>query len=175
MIKFQATATIRSISGVIAIPSKTGGDAFQKRELVLDDSWDKEGKHYENLILIEFSGDKMAMLDSFWQGQRVTVECILSGRESNGRIFNTVRGQSMMLAQQPQQQYSQPAPMPGGQYDQRQMPSGYPPQPGTPAYPQQQYPPQQQYIPPSAPTGMPPQAPPPPQQGQYGYNPPYPR
>ena len=134
MIKFQATAAIRYISEVIEVPSKSGGQPFQKRELVLDDSWDKDGQHYANFILIEFSGEKMSALDGFYPGQRVTVDCILSGREYNVRVFNTVRGQSVTLVQQ--QQYSQPAPMPGG-YTPAQMPGGYPQQPTT-AYPQQQ-------------------------------------
>ena len=136
MIKFQATATIHYISGVIEVPSKSGGQPFQKRELILDDSWEKDGQRYANFISIEFSGEKMAALDGFYPGQRVTVDCILSGREYNGRVFNTVRGQSVTLVQQ--QQYSPPAPMPGG-YAQVQMPQGYPQQP-TPAYPQQQSP-----------------------------------
>ena len=155
MIKFQATAIIHYISAVIEVPSKSGGQPFQKRELILDDSWDKDGQHYANFIVIEFSGEKLSQLDGFWQGQRVTVDCILSGREYNGRVFNTVRGQSIAPAQQ-QAPYS-PAPMPGG-YAPAQMPGAYPPQQPTPAYPQPNY--AQQYVPPTAPVGMPQQQPP---------------
>lgn len=169
MIKFQATANIRFISGVIAVPSKSGGQPFQKRELILDDSWDKDGQHYDNFVVIEFSNEKMAQLDGFFPGQRVTVDCILSGREYNGKVFNTVRGQSVTPFQQ--QQYSAPAPMPGG-YP-AQMPGGYPQTQPTPAYPQQGY--AQSYVPPTAPVGIPPQQPPvatgyPPMPGGNGGN-----
>lgn len=165
MVKFQATANIHSISAVIEVPSKSGGQPFQKRELILDDSWDKDGQHFDNFILIEFSGDKMSSLNGFFPGQRVSVDCIMSGREYNGRIFNTVRGQGVTLVQQ--QPYSPAAPIPGA-YPQRQMPRGYPPQQPTPAYPQQNY--AQSYVPPTAPVGMLPQQ----QYGQQPYNNAYP-
>lgn len=147
MLKGQATANVRFISAVMEVPSKNGGQPFQKRELILDDSWDKDGKHYDNFVVIEFSGEKMRLLDQFRQGQRVTVDYILSGREYNGRVFNTVKGQGITPAQQ-QQQYSDYAPMPGA-YPQRQMPQGYPQQQPTPAYQRQNYP--QSYVPPAAP------------------------
>ena len=162
MVKFQATANVRFISAVIEVPSKNGGQPFQKRELILDDSWEKDGKRYDNFIVIEFSGEKMQLLDQFWQGQRVTVDCILCGREYNGKIFNTVRGQGITPEQQ-QHQCSDYAPIPGP-YPQRQMPQGYPQQPPTPAYQRQNY--AQSYVPPTAPVAAPPQQP-----GQAQYMP----
>lgn len=165
MIKFSATnVLVHSVTPVIEIESRSGGQPFYKRELIIDDSWDKDGKHYSNFVSIEFTGDKLNQLDTIYPGLRVNVEGMLSGREYNNRIFNSVRGLSV-TPYQAQQQYA-PAPMPGGyapqpQYQQAApMPGGYPPQPAAPAYSQQP----QQYAPSPAPAAAPQAAPFP---GQY--------
>lgn len=141
MIKLTATAPIRSISPVIEITSKTGGQPFYKRELVLDDSWTKDGNTYPNYILIEFIGDKMPLLDNLALGQQVTVEAFVSGRDYQGKVYHTIRGLSITpyQAQQatpggyPQQPAYPQAPggVPQGGYP---PPGGYPQQP---TYPQQ--------------------------------------
>lgn len=158
MIKLTATALIYSISPVIEIPSKTGGQSFFRRDLILDDSWTKDGNTYPNYVLIEFSGDKIAQLDHFMPGQRVTVEAYVSGREYQGKYYNSIRGQSVTLYQTPHAAPTAPQAMPGGYPPAPSYPQGgypqqaaYPPQP---AYSQQsQYPPQGGYAP------APPQAP----------------
>ena len=96
MIKVKATAVIHYISPVIDIPSKNGSQPFQKRELVLNDSWERDGKQYPNFVVMEFSGDKISQLDNFMPGHRVTVEAFINGRENNGRFYNTIRGQSIV-------------------------------------------------------------------------------
>lgn len=147
MIKLTATGPIRSISPVIEIPSKTGGTPFLKRELVIDDTWvDHNGNAHPNFVLIEFSGDNMQQLDSFAPGHYVTVNAYVNGREHNGRVFNTIKGQSV-APYQPQQQPEQTV-----QYAAPQQPYAqgtvYPQQgqayPQQPAY-QQPYPQQPQY------------------------------
>lgn len=120
MIKLQIPggATIHSISPIIEIPSKNGGTPFQKRELVIDDAWaDREGTLHPNYVLIEFSGDKMQLLDSFQPGQRVNIDACVNGREYNGRIFTTIKGFGISPYQQPQPQqaYQQPAQQPAQQ------------------------------------------------------------
>lgn len=146
MIKFSATnALVHSVTPVIEIESRTGGQPFCKRELIIDDSWDKDGKHYSNFVSIEFTGDKMDQLDSVYPGMRVNVDGLLSGREYNNRFYNSVRGQSVSPYQV--QQPSAPAPA--------HMPGGYPPQPAAPAYPKQP----QQYAPQPAPAAAPVAAP----------------
>lgn len=158
MIKFSGSnVLVHYISPVITVPSKTGGQDFQKRELIINDSWDKDGKHYPNFVLIEFTGDKMGMLDSFVPGHRVNVEGMLHGREYNNRIFNTIKGLSI-TSYQPQQQYSpapSPAPIPGYPQPQYQQAAQYPPQPA-PGYPQPSAP---SYPQSSAPGYTQPQAP----------------
>lgn len=159
MIKLTATAIIHYISPVLQV-----SDNFQKRELILDDSWVKDGKTYPNYVLIEFTGDKMAMLDSFAPGQRVTVEAYVNGREYEGRYFNSIKGMGIVPYQAPStvgQRPAQPAP---GSYPQQpaypQAPKAYPQAPGgypqQPAYPQQApYPQQGSYAQPPAPAPMP--------------------
>ncbi len=173
MIKFSATALIHAISPVIDIPSRNGGQSFQKRELILDDSWTKDGNTYPNFVLIEFSGDKMSLLDNFLPGQRVTVEAYINGREYQGRYFNTVKGMSIAPYQAQQTSHSMgqrpapapaPAPYPGNPQQQYAPAPGYgtqqsyPPQSGYPQPPQPSYPNQGGYAnsyPQPAPAPMP--------------------
>lgn len=169
MIKLTATALIHYISPVIEIPPRTaGGQGFTKRELVLDDSWTKDGTTHQSFVLIEFSGEKMTQLDNFTPGQRVTVEAYVSGREYQGKYFNTIKGQSVTLYQTQQAgnntgQYPPPPAAPGVYPQQPAYPAvpGYPQggyplggYPQQPAYPQQpQYPQQSGYV--QAPTSAP--------------------
>lgn len=129
MIKFQITnALVYEISQEIVIQSKNGGQPFKKRELILDDSWvGKDGKTNVSLVSIEFSGEKMAQLNYIQPGMRVNVEALISGRESNGRVFNTVKGMSVTSAQPQFQQ--------GGYQQNPAYPQSVPC-----GYPQQQYP-----------------------------------
>lgn len=142
MIKLTATAAIYSISPVIDIPSKSGGNPFQKRELVLDDSWfDRDNQPHQSLVVIEATGEKKDLLNQFAPGMRVTVEALVSGREANGRVFNSIR--LLGIQQAAQQTYAAPTMPP-------QQPM-YPQQPA-PAYQQPAYPnaapyPQQGYAP----------------------------
>lgn len=167
MIKFSAqNALVHYVSDVIEIPSKTGGQPFCKRELVINDSWERDGQQYLNFVLIEFSGDKMQHLNGIDPGQRVNIEGMLVGREYNNRIFNTVRGLSVSIGQpqpygsasmprgfpqqhafqtpqqqsgyygQSQQQYAQSA----AQFGPSPRPGGFPQQQNAQSYPQQDYP-----------------------------------
>lgn len=151
MIKFTATnAQVHYVTPVIEVPSKTGGQGFFKRELIINDSWEKDGKQYPNFVSVEFSGEKMSQLEGIYPGQRVNIEGMLCGREYNNKIYNSVRGLSV-TPYQPQQQYpGAPAPVPAGYpqqasypqqppYQSAPMPGGYPQQPPVPGYPQQQY------------------------------------
>lgn len=125
MIKLTATALIHSISPVIQV-----SDKFQKRELVLNDSWERDGEQHLNFVVIEFTGDKMAQLDNFIPGQRVTVEAFINGREYQGRYYNSIRGQRV-AHYQPQQSPStmgqRPAAAPTSDPQQYpQAPAAYP-------------------------------------------------
>lgn len=80
----QITGKIIEIGQTIQIPSKNGGSSFTKREFILDattyDPYTGERSEYENILPLEFSGDKCADLDRFNQGDVVTVSFVLQGR-----------------------------------------------------------------------------------------------
>lgn len=80
----QITGRIIEIGQTVQIPSKNGGSSFTKREFILDattyDPYTGERSEYENVIPLEFSGDKCAELDCFNQGDVVTVSFVLQGR-----------------------------------------------------------------------------------------------
>lgn len=146
MIKLAITggAIIYSISPLQEIPSKNGGAPFLKRELIIDDSWsDRDGAVHPNFVLVEFTGDKMSLLDNFLPGQRVNVDACVNGREYNGRMFTSIRGLGITPYQQPQQAYPQ---QPQQSFGAPAQPASYPQQPTYPqqaAYPQQPSYPQQ--------------------------------
>lgn len=146
MIKLTATAPIYSISPVIDIPSKSGGAPFQKRELWLDDSWTgQDGQSHTSVVAIEATGQKMDLLNMYAPGMRVTVEVVVSGREVNGRVYNTLR--LLNISQSVPQTFAataaptaptQPAYAPQPAYQPQTAPT-YPQQPSyphQPAYPQ---------------------------------------
>lgn len=80
----QITGRIIEIGQTVQIPSKNGGSPFIKREFILDattyDPYTRERSEYENIIPLEFSGDKCAELDRFNQGDVVTISFALQGR-----------------------------------------------------------------------------------------------
>lgn len=85
----QITGRIIEIGQTVQIPSKNGGSSFTKREFILDattyDPYTGERSEYENIIPLEFSGDKCAELDRFNQGDVVTVS--LSYKVVRGRTW----------------------------------------------------------------------------------------
>lgn len=84
----QITGRIIQIEQTVQITSKNGGATFTKREFILDattyDPYTGERSEYENIIPLEFSGDKCTELDRFNQGDVVTVS--LSYKGVLGRI-----------------------------------------------------------------------------------------
>lgn len=80
----QITGRIIEIGQTVQIPSKTGGNSFTKREFILDattyDPYTGERNEYENILPLEFSGDKCAELDHFRNGDVVTISFVLQGR-----------------------------------------------------------------------------------------------
>lgn len=123
MIKISATGKVFSISPVLTV----GPNAFQKRELIIDDSYTKEGKTYPNYMCLDFSGERMALLDQFQPGQLVTVEGFLKGNfvtDSKGqqRIFHNVKGMSVVPYQTQSQPQAYVNPVNGAQYPTMQQP-----------------------------------------------------
>ena len=133
----QITGRIIEIGQTVQIPSKTGGSSFTKREFILDattyDPYTGERSEYENVIPLEFSGDKCAELDRFNQGDVVTVSFVLQGRSWANQDGELKRMASIRCykidarggVSQSQQTTSvqQPAPQPAYQ----QQPQNFPP------------------------------------------------
>lgn len=92
------TGRIKHIAQTQQIASKDGQSTFLKRELYLDctrhDPWTGEANH-ENIILLEFSGDKCSLLDDFSKDDIVTVSFAVQGirYKKNGQdaIFTSIR------------------------------------------------------------------------------------
>ena len=86
----QITGRIIEIGQIVQIPSKSGGSPFTKREFILDattyDPYTGERSEYENILPLEFSGDKCADLDRFSQGDVVTVSFVLQGRSWTNQV-----------------------------------------------------------------------------------------
>lgn len=80
----KVTGRILSISNTVQIQSTKSGSTFTKREFLLDattyDPYTKERSEYENILPLEFSGDKCTELDRFKTGDVVTVSFVLQGR-----------------------------------------------------------------------------------------------
>ena len=133
----QITGRITEIGQTVQIPSKNGGSSFTKREFILDattyDPQTGERSEYENVIPLEFSGDKCAELDRFNQGDVVTVSFVLQGRSWTNQDGELKRMASIRCykidarggVSQSQQTTSvqQPAPQPTYQ----QQPQNFPP------------------------------------------------
>ena len=118
MIKGSATSVICFISPIQQITEN-----FAKRDVVLKESW---GEH-ENYVNIEFTGERMKMLDLYEVGNKVVIEFYVTGRKvQNGKVYNTLRGLNITTYQNQWTPQAQQAYVPQG---------GYAPQP---AQPQQQ-------------------------------------
>lgn len=124
------TGRVLLIGNVEEIPSKSGGEPFRKRVVVLNCTYSNFGEMYENYPSFEFSGKHVDDPAGFAVGEIVTISFALQGtkyqKSANDPVkyFNTISGykiekyqrvgQTQQQAPQPQQQGAQsPAPQPG--------------------------------------------------------------
>lgn len=124
------TGRVLLIGNVEEIPSKSGGEPFRKRVVVLNCTHSNFGEMYENYPSFEFSGKHVDDPAGFAVGEIVTISFALQGtkyqKSANDPVkyFNTISGykiekyqrggQTQQQAQQPQQQGAQsPASQPG--------------------------------------------------------------
>ena len=122
------------IGNVEEIPSKSGGEPFRKRVVVLNCTHSNFGEMYENYPSFEFSGKHVDDPAAFAVGEIVTISFALQGtkyqKSANDPVkyFNTISGykiekyqrggQTQQQAPQSQQQGAQsPAPQPGNADD----------------------------------------------------------
>ena len=91
----QITGRLTWFGQPFQIPSKNGGNPFLKREFLLDatihDPYTGERSQYENILLLEVSGEKCAELDNFRVGDVITVSFALQGREWTNQGGQTKR------------------------------------------------------------------------------------
>lgn len=111
MIKFSGTAKIHSIGEIQNISAN-----FRKVEVILDDSFTKDGNTFTSFVKIELVNAHIDQLRGMQPGQLVTVEGFINGREYNGKYYNNERCAIIVpyvsqQTQQPQTQ-QQPAPIP---------------------------------------------------------------
>lgn len=124
------TGRVLLIGNVEEIPSKSGGEPFKKRIVVLNCTHSNFGEVYENYPSFEFSGKHVDDPAGFAVGEIVTISFVLQGtkyqKSANDPVkyFNTISGykiekyqrggQTQQQVPQPQQQGAQsPASQPG--------------------------------------------------------------
>ena len=124
------TGRVLLIGNVEEIPSKSGGEPFKKRVVVLNCTHSNYGDVYENYPSFEFSGKHVHDPAAFAVGEIVTISFALQGtkyqKSANDPVkyFNTISGykiekyqrggQTQQQAPPPQQQGAQsPASQPG--------------------------------------------------------------
>lgn len=124
------TGRVLIIGNVEEIPSKSGGEPFRKRVVVLNCTHSNFGEMYENYPSFEFSGKHVDDPAGFAVGEIVTISFALQGtkyqKSANDPVkyFNTISGykiekyqrggQTQQQAPQPHQQGAQsPASQPG--------------------------------------------------------------
>ena len=124
------TGRVLLIGNVEEIPSKSGGEPFRKRVVVLNCTHSNFGEMYENYPSFEFSGKHVDDPAGFAVGEIVTISFALQGtkyqKSANDPVkyFNTISGykiekyqrggQTQQQAPQSQQQGAQsPASQPG--------------------------------------------------------------
>lgn len=128
------TGRVLLIGNVEEIPSKSGGEPFRKRVVVLNCTHSNYGDVYENYPSFEFSGKHVDDPAGFAVGEIVTISFALQGtkyqKSANDPVkyFNTISGykiekyqrggqtQQQDPPQQPQGAQS-PAPQPGNADD----------------------------------------------------------
>lgn len=117
------TGRVLLIGNVEEIPSKSGGEPFRKRVVVLNCTHSNFGEMYENYPSFEFSGKHVDDPAGFAVGEIVTISFALQGtkyqKSANDPVkyFNTISGYKIEKYQrggQTQQQGAQsPASQPG--------------------------------------------------------------
>lgn len=115
------TGRVLLIGNVEEIPSKSGGEPFKKRVVVLNCTHSNFGEVYENYPSFEFSGKHVDDPADFAVGEIVTISFALQGtkyqKSANDPVkyFNTISGYKIEKYQRGgQTQQQAPPPHPQG-------------------------------------------------------------
>lgn len=112
------TGRVLLIGNVEEIPSKSGGEPFKKRVVVLNCTHSNYGDVYENYPSFEFSGKHVDDPAAFAVGEIVTISFALQGtkyqKSANDPVkyFNTISGYKIEKYQRGNQAQQQQAPPP---------------------------------------------------------------
>jgi len=79
---------VSQIGSTESFQSKSG-NTFVKRSVILEIP---DEKYANNIYSIEFFGDKIGIVDSLKEGQYVSINCLVKGRESKGKYFVSLSG-----------------------------------------------------------------------------------
>ena len=83
MPNYELTGTVKKLMPVMTFPS-----GFTKREVIIS----TEGDRFPQDIPVGFAKDKIAMLETVNEGERIKVSFDLRGREYNGKYFVNCEG-----------------------------------------------------------------------------------
>ena len=83
MPNYELTGTVKKIMPLMTFPS-----GFTKREVIIT----SEGDRFPQEIPMGFTKDKISMLDTLKEGERIKVTFDLRGREYNGKYFINCEG-----------------------------------------------------------------------------------
>lgn len=116
------TGRVLLIGNVEEIPSKSGGEPFKKRVVVLYCTHSNYGDVYENYPSFEFSGKHVDDPVAFAVGEIVTISFVLQGTKYQKsaddpvKYFNTISGYKIEKYQRggQTQQQAPPPPQPQG-------------------------------------------------------------
>ena len=108
----KLTGTIHTIGKTQEIPTKKG-DTFYKREVIIEEI---DGK-YPQAFTIEFTQDKVDLINSFNVGDRLEVNCNINGRIYNGKCYNSFSVWKIENQKQESYQSEPVPPMPIPPYD----------------------------------------------------------
>lgn len=112
------TGRVLLIGNVEEIPSKSGGEPFKKRVVVLNCTHSNYGDVYENYPSFEFSGKHVDDPAAFAVGEIVTISFALQGtkyqKSANDPVkyFNTISGYKIEKYQRGSQTQQQAPPPP---------------------------------------------------------------
>ena len=127
------TGRVLLIGNVEEIPSKSGGEPFKKRVVVLNCTHSNYGDVYENYPSFEFSGKHVDDPAAFAVGEIVTISFALQGtkyqKSANDPVkyFNTISGYKIEKYQRGSQTQLQapPPPQPQGVQSSAPQPGKY--------------------------------------------------
>ena len=93
----QVSGKVIGVKETVTKSSSNTGKDFSKREIWIETPDDK----YPQTLSIEFTQDKVALLDNISINENVTIEINLRGRQWKDKVFNTIAGWKITVDAKP--------------------------------------------------------------------------